>query len=151
MTEVKCENCRNRCESKCCFCKDKFYYEPTDEVLIVDLQFQLTEKDKQITELKEKLYSNSRNTFAELNQETALSNERLMNEVADLEAQNEELQQKYLSESYEKAKLVTQVEDLEAQIEKMKCCGNCKYFGNLSHDCTCAELCKDYEFKEIEE
>ena len=36
----------------------------------------------------------------------------------ELQSENEELQQKYLSESYEKAKLVE-------QIEKMKCCANC--------------------------
>ena len=87
---------------------------------ISELKNQLTEKDKQIEELKEKLYSDSRNAFAELNQETALSNERLMNEVADLEAQNEELQQKYLSESYEKAKLVKQVAELKAQNEGLE-------------------------------
>lgn len=40
--------------------------------------------------------------------------------IIDLEKQNEELQQKYLEESDEKAKLV-------AQIKKMKNCWNCKY------------------------
>lgn len=52
---------------------------------------------KENEELKAKLYSDSKNVFAELNDETARSN----------------------------AELLDLVEDLKAQIEKMKCCGNC--------------------------
>lgn len=52
---------------------------------------------KENEELKAKLYSDSKNVFAELNDETAKSN----------------------------AELLDMVEDLKSQIEKMKCCKNC--------------------------
>lgn len=45
----------------------------------------LARLNAEVSELREKLYSDNRNTFAELNQETALSNERLMNENLDLQ------------------------------------------------------------------
>lgn len=38
--------------------------------------------------------------------------------------------------------------DSEAQIEKMKNCHNCRKFHNLSYDCTCAEVCNEWEIKE---
>lgn len=53
-------------------------------------------------ELKAQVYSSDKNVFAELNNETAESNARLIDEVADLKEQN----------------------------EKMKCCGNCKNTGD---------------------
>ena len=40
------------------------------------------------------------------------------------------------------------VAELEAQIEKMKNCHNCRKFHNLSYDCTCAEVCNEWEIKE---
>ena len=38
--------------------------------------------------------------------------------------------------------------ELKAHIEKMKCCHNCRKFHNLSYDCTCAEVCNEWEIKE---
>ncbi len=40
------------------------------------------------------------------------------------------------------------IAELEKQIEKMKCCHNCRKFHNLSYDCTCAEVCNEWEIKE---
>ena len=40
------------------------------------------------------------------------------------------------------------VAEIEAQIEKMKNCHNCRKFHNLSYDCTCAEVCNEWEIKE---
>ena len=40
----------------------------------------------------------------------------------ELEEENEQLQQKWLDSEYEKSKLVS-------QIQKMKCCGNCRLRG----------------------
>lgn len=57
------------------------------------------------------------------------------NEKKELQSENEELQQKYLSESYEKAKLVE-------QIEKMKCCGNCKHHYFIGDELECRLLDK---------
>lgn len=43
--------------------------------------------------------------------------------------------------------LTDRVKELEAQIEKMKCCHNCRKFNNLSYDCTCAEVCNEWELR----
>ena len=56
----------------------------------------ILEKNEQIEELKKQLYSDNRNVFAELNNETAQSNEQLILKVADLEKQIE--QEKDLSQ-----------------------------------------------------
>lgn len=46
-------------------------------------------------------------------------------------------------------KWITKVtKELKTQIEKMKCCHNCRKFHNLSYDCTCAEVCNEWEIKE---
>lgn len=37
--------------------------------------------------------------------------------------------------------------ELKKQIEKMKCCQNCRKFNNLSYDCTCAEVCNEWELR----
>ena len=47
-----------------------------------------------------------------------------------------ELQQKWLEESFEKSKLVKENAELKEEIEKMRCCENCKYnsyWGNELH------------------
>lgn len=45
-----------------------------------------------------------------------------LTEYQKVKEENEQLQQKWLESEYEKSKLVS-------QIEKMKCCGNCKLRG----------------------
>lgn len=64
-----------------------------------ELEEENEELKKENEELKGKLYSNDKNVFAELNNETAQSNAMLLDEI----------------------------EDYKAQIERMKCCGNCKH------------------------
>ena len=65
----------------------------------------------------------------------------LEQKVKKLEAYNEKL----LNGDIEKHNKIV---SLEAQIEKMKCCHNCRKFHNLSYDCTCAEVCNEWELKE---
>ena len=50
--------------------------------------------------------------------------------------------------------LEKRIAELEAQIEKMKCCQNCKYYSWCPKDCSKNEPCEGYnkwELKEIKE
>lgn len=87
-----------------------------------ELKSQLTEKDKQIEELK-KIEEEYYDFIQKKNEEDWKGD----NVVGSLKLK---------------------IEQLEAQIEKMKCCHNCRKFHNLSYDCTCAEVCNEWELKE---
>lgn len=63
-----------------------------------------------------------------------------------------EKDKQYFSDSLDKQievtlKLDKENAELKAQIEKMKCCQNCRKFNNLSYDCTCAEVCNEWELR----
>ena len=60
----------------------------------------------------------------------------------------EEMQEQGLALQSDMDKTIEQNIQLKKQIEKMKCCHNCKKFHNLSYDCTCAEVCNEWEIKE---
>lgn len=60
--------------------------------------------------------------------------------IKGLQAYNEKL----LNSDIEKHNKIV---ELEEQIEKMKCCQNCRKFNNLSYDCTCAEVCNEWELR----
>lgn len=57
---------------------------------------------------------------------------------------NVTVREAYLAGAEPREKRIT---ELEAQIEKMKCCQNCRKFNNLSYDCTCAEVCNEWEIR----
>lgn len=60
----------------------------------------------------------------------------------------EEMQKNGLALQSDMDKTIEQNISLKAQNEKMKCCHNCRKFHNLSYDCTCAEVCNEWEIKE---
>lgn len=60
----------------------------------------------------------------------------------------EEMQEQGLALQSDMNKTIEQNIVLKAQIEEMKCCHNCRKFHNLSYDCTCAEVCNEWEIKE---
>lgn len=61
---------------------------------------------------------------------------------AKLQAKIDDWQSEYIElENFKN----NEIAELKAQIEKMKCCHNCKKFHNLSYDCTCAEVCNEWE------
>ena len=71
-----------------------------------------------------------------------------LTEYQKVKEENELLQQKWLESEYEKSKLVS-------QIEKMKCCRNCKYW-NVPDDvfntpCEECDVCKDFNKWELAE
>ena len=71
-----------------------------------------------------------------------------LTEYQKVKEENEQLQQKWLESEYEKSKLVS-------QIEKMKCCRNCKYW-NVPDDvfntpCEECDVCKDFNKWELAE
>ena len=81
------------------------------------------------------------------------NNEELKNQLTEKDKQIEKLQQKIDSlQSYLDRDIEYDIEqenkELKAQIEKMKCCHNCRKFHNLSYDCTCAKVCNEWEIKE---
>ena len=84
---------------------------------IKSLKLQLTEKDKQIEELKEKL-QNQKADYETYYQSC-------FNAQKKLEAQIEEMKEK--SGCSIARALRKKNKELEAQIEKMKCCFNCKH------------------------
>lgn len=69
--------------------------------------------------------------------------------LSELEETNAKLQSKiddWQSEYIELENLKNnEIAELKKQIEKMKCCQNCRKFNNLSYDCTCAEVCNEWE------
>ena len=70
----------------------------------------------------------------------------IWNELTELKVENEQIKNsdtlcKLIGEQKRK------ITELEAQIEKMKCCQNCRKFNNLSYDCTCAEVCNGNEWE----
>ncbi len=70
-----------------------------------------------------------------------------LNRIEELEKDKQ-----YFSDSLDKQieatlKLDKENAELKAQIEKMKCCQNCRKFNNLSYDCTCAEVCNEWELR----
>ena len=71
----------------------------------------------------------------------------LWNEKEDLLKEKEELenQNRLLGERCNQ--LLKDKGELTDQIEKMKCCQNCRKFNNLSYDCTCAEVCNEWELR----
>lgn len=62
-------------------------------------------------------------------------------ENAELKAQNEELQFNLRSRN-------DLVEELTMQIEKMKCCGNCKKNNNCTFTSDCVYVCDKWELSE---
>lgn len=59
----------------------------------------------------------------------------------------EEMQEQGLALQSDMNKTIEQNIQLKKQIEKMKCCQNCRKFNNLSYDCTCAEVCNEWELR----
>lgn len=114
------------------------------------LEEQLTEKDKQIEELKD---DNKACKFAMAMSEKA--EKAKDKKIAELEAQIEELKNKVddlakmcntTNERF--VKEVDKTEELEAQIEKMKCCANCwKYYRGKTADDK-DYLCEHHEFND---
>lgn len=99
----------------------------------------------------------------EENKELKAYNEKLLNsdiekhnKIVELEAENRRIANDLLDDwcrnkddycPHLKA-LEKENAELKAQIKKMKCCQNCRKFNNLSYDCTCAKVCKEWELKE---
>lgn len=73
-----------------------------------------------IAELKKQLYSDNRNVFAELNDETAQSNEELILKIADLEAQNTTLLQNLDDAMSVENALKQRLEEKDKQIEELQ-------------------------------
>lgn len=63
-----------------------------------------------------------------------------LKEYQKVKEENEQLQQKWLESEYEKSKLVS-------QIEKMKCCENCKHHSFWGNELKCNLLDYDTEFE----
>ena len=79
--------------------------------------------------------------------------------IAELEAQIEELKEKSerQSKNYKNDTevLLINIGNLEAQIDKMKCCGNCKYYNHSTTECkitkffySYASSCDSWQLKE---
>ena len=101
--------------------------EVLDSILFRLWQLGYFEKDKQIEELEKKL-----DFF--MTETVAGKEYRPKEEVEDLKAQIEELKKQLAitehdreHNDYELAETYKKITELEAQIEKMKCCGNCKH------------------------
>ena len=67
--------------------------------------------------------------------EEKLANADYQLEGRDLEIK--ELEQKLETERNSRIALVNKIAELEAQIEKMKCCENCKYYNNHYNEVVC--------------
>ena len=100
---------------------DFMYYSNNEE-----LKKELTEKDKQIAELKRE--RETINPCGDWNSDV---------HMCQMYVIHDEIQD-YCHE----------IAELKVQIEKMKCCQNCRKFNNLSYDCTCAKVCNEWEIKE---
>ena len=174
MTEelnIECANCEQKeCHDGYNFCneamKENSFYKNKRlyKGIKPNKKLSYAELEKQNKELQEKL-----DFF--LSEKVDGKEYRPKWELEKLQEENEELQKKYLSESYEKAKLVEQVEELQTrleaqketiasydadlnkakkQIEKMKCCVNCKYCDSFDNPTYCDD-CKNKSKWELAE
>ena len=75
-------------------------------------------------------------------------NDEYLKKVTELEAYNEKLLNSDIEKHNKIVLLEMENELLKKKIEKMKCCHNCRKFHNLSYDCTCAEVCNEWELTE---
>lgn len=99
--EQKCENCKYYdAQEKCCLCRNKSWYEPNDEIKIEELE-------KQNANLQIMLQAERE---VRCNNEYLKRVTELEHQVEQAKEECEQLQEKYLSESYEKAKLVSKIE-----------------------------------------
>ena len=68
-----------------------------------------------------------------------------LTEYQKVKEENEQLQQKWLESEYEKSKLVS-------QIEKVKCCENCKHsYHDRYHTLQCIRNCINFDKWELAE
>lgn len=102
---------------------DKYHLHTSNDLTLYaenikrSLKNQLQEKDKQIEELKKFVF--------QMDDVSDNKDERIKNYIHSIISKDKQIEE--LKEQLDKAK--NKITELEAQIEKTKCCGNCKHKG----------------------
>lgn len=105
--------------------------DPTNYANELMLKF-IEPREKQIVELKEEIH-----TWKEASSANSYK-------AFQLQEENKTLAQHILELQNDKGNLVDEVKSLKAQIEEMKCCGNCAWWYKLPNgQRDCAETCEN--------
>ena len=148
---------------------DFMYYSNNEE-----LKNQLTEKDKQIEELKddnkackfamvmsEKAEKAKDKKIAELeaqieelkkdNEACYKENEGIVKRFNKLSEKNKELEKEKVAREIIDRELLKKNDELEAQIEKMKCCSNCEHSEDDYKSPTVCDKCFEFVYWKLKE